>query len=365
MFLLKLAAFNKGNNMAQDLGSFQNLTKGITQNFTQSPTENLSILKNNELHSELQNRVTEERRLTHQILLLIIEIDQRKLFLPMASSSLFDYLVKMIGYAPASAQRRIDAARMMQQVPELGKKIEEGSLKLTQISQVQHAIRLVQKKGKTQILPSEKKQLLAKLENKTGAESELILAQEFDLPIQTQVIQKIQRDESVRVEWTFSKEQMETLTRAKELLCHALPGATLTEVIASLAERYVKQRTGVKTPAKQKDSSSQSLEPSQSQESSLRQESNSAEEVTGCQKSSQKTSLKFSQKPVPSSVKKVILSSSEGCQFKDSTTGRICGTKHFLQVDHIQPRFAGGGNEPTNLRALCSSHNQYHYTAGC
>jgi hypothetical protein len=337
--------------MVQDFSSSHNMSQNLA--------DNLSKLKNSELHNELQNRVSEERRLTHQILLLIIEIDQRKLYLPMACSSLFDYLVKIIGYAPASAQRRIDAARMMQQVPELGMKIEEGSLKLTQISQVQQAIRLVQKKDKTQILPSEKKQLLARLENKTGPESELILAQEFDLPVQTQIKQKIQRDESVRVELTFSKQQMETLTRAKELLSHALPGATLTEVIASLAERYVKQRTGVKTPAKQKGLSSQS------QGSSLRQESNSPTEATGCQKSSQKTSLKFSQKPVPSSVKKVILSSSEGCQFKDSKTGKICSSKHFLQVDHIQPRFAGGGNDPTNLRGLCAQHNQYRYTAGC
>jgi hypothetical protein len=343
--------------MAQDLGSSQNASQNLT--------ENLSKLRNSELHSELQNRVDEERKLLHQILLLIIEIDQRKLYLPMACSSLFAYLVTLIGYSPASAQRRIDAARMMQQVPELGKKIEEGSLKLTQISQAQQAIRLAQKKDKTQISPSEKEQLLTKLENKTGPESELILAQEFDLPVQTQVKQKIQRDESVRVELTFSKEQMETLTRAKELLSHALPGATLTEVIASLAERYVKQRTAVKAPTKQKDLSS------------LSQDSNSTPEVTGCQnsslrpseksslKSSQKFSLNPSQKAVPSSIKKAILSSNEGCQFVDRNTGKICGSKDFLQADHIQPRFAGGGNEPTNIRGLCSSHNQYRYTAGC
>ena len=137
----------------------------MTQDFNSSRTfcENLSQLKNNELHSSLQNRVAEERKLTHQILLLIVEIDQRKLYLPMACSSLFDYLVKLIGYTPASAQRRIDAARMMLQVPELGGKIEDGSLKLTQVSQVQQALRLVQKKY----------------------ESELILAQEFNLPLQS------------------------------------------------------------------------------------------------------------------------------------------------------------------------------------
>ncbi|MBL7670145.1 MAG: HNH endonuclease, partial [Bdellovibrionaceae bacterium] len=43
----------------------------------------------------------------------------------------------------------------------------------------------------------------------------------------------------------------------------------------------------------------------------------------------------------------------------------ICGSKHFLQVDHVHPRFAGGGNEPFNLRPMCSSHNKFRYTAGC
>ncbi|MBK7962392.1 MAG: hypothetical protein IPK04_15125 [Bdellovibrionales bacterium] len=60
----------------------------------QSACENLSKLKNEELHCELKNRVAEERKLTHQILQIIIEIDLRKLYLPMACSSLFDYLVR-------------------------------------------------------------------------------------------------------------------------------------------------------------------------------------------------------------------------------------------------------------------------------
>ncbi|MBL7670085.1 MAG: HNH endonuclease, partial [Bdellovibrionaceae bacterium] len=60
-----------------------------------------------------------------------------------------------------------------------------------------------------------------------------------------------------------------------------------------------------------------------------------------------------------------ILSPNLGCQFKDSRTGKICGSKHFLQVDHVHPRFAGGGNEPFNLRPMCSSHNKFRYTAGC
>ncbi|MBK7961227.1 MAG: HNH endonuclease [Bdellovibrionales bacterium] len=310
----------------------------------QSVCENLSKLKNEELHCELKNRVAEERKLTHQVLQIILEIDLRKLYLPMACSSLFDYLVREIGYTPASAQRRIDAARMMQQVPELGSKIENGTLKLTQVSQVQQVLRLAKKENKTQLLLSEKSDLLARLENKTGPESELILAKEFNLSPQTQFKQKIQKDESVRIELTLSKKQMEILDRAKELLSHALPGATFAEVIESCSalcqtanrSQYFRQKHKSPSPST---------------------ESNSAAEVKGTQN--------ISGKPIPSSVRKRILSPNLGCQFKDSRTGKICGSKHFLQVDHIKPRFAGGGNESFNLRPMCSSHNKFRYTAGC
>lgn len=52
--------------------------------------------------------------------------------------SLFEFLVKEIGYSPSSAQRRIDGARLLNQVSEISaklvEKIETGSLKLSQIN---------------------------------------------------------------------------------------------------------------------------------------------------------------------------------------------------------------------------------------
>ena len=337
----------------------------MTQHFDSSQIVRMNLfeLTNEELHHRLLSRAAEERRLTHQILQLIAEVDQRKLYLPMAQASIFDYLVKLIGYTPASAQRRIDAARMMQQVPELGRKIESGSLKLTQVSQVQQVLRLVRKKDNIQLLPNEKKDLLAKLENKTGAESELILAQVFKLPPQTQCRQKIQQDESVRIELTLSKEQMEVVERAKALLSHALPGASLAEVIVSLAERYVKTRIETKSKAKaeSKPECKPETQTKADVEAQTRTDQGSASATEGV--ASQRRRL--SQQAIPTAVKKDVLGRSQGCEFMDAKTGKVCGSKRFLEVDHIQPRFAGGGNEPFNLRAMCSSHNKFRYTAGC
>ena len=68
-------------------------------------------------------------------------------------------------------------------------------------------------------------------------------------------------------------------------------------------------------------------------------------------------------RPTPK-MRREIFARHQGCQFKDLETGKLCGSKFFLEVDHIRPRFAGGSNEPENLRALCKNHNLFRYREG-
>ena len=79
----------------------------------------LKQLKDTELNEKVKNLVIQERKLTQAILEHVAEIDRRKLYLSMAYPSLFDYLTKEVGYSAGAAQRRIDAARLMQRIPEV------------------------------------------------------------------------------------------------------------------------------------------------------------------------------------------------------------------------------------------------------
>jgi hypothetical protein len=295
-----LPARNKRTNKTKSGSHVGFLIKEFLMN-TQQVEKNreeihLARMSNEELHEHLKNRSNEERKLTHHILQLISEVDQRKLYLRMAYSSLFDYLTKELGYSAGSAQRRIDSARLLRQVPNLGNKIEDGSLNLSQMSQVQRTLRLARKHDNTELLPNEKEILLEKLQYKSGSETELILAQEFDLPIESQFKQKLQKDCSVRLELTLSKEQMEVLEQAKALLAHALSGGNLVDVIVHLAERYVKQRKGTST-------------------------------ATMAQASPRKDHR--DQKSLRISVKKKVLNRDQGCQFKNRQTGKVCGSTYF------------------------------------
>jgi len=66
-------------------------------------------------------------------------------------------------------------------------------------------------------------------------------------------------------------------------------------------------------------------------------------------------------KSVTPRLRREILLRDEVCQYKDKESGKICGSKYFLQADHVQPRFANGPNTAENLRAMCSAHNKYRY----
>ena len=211
-------------------------------------------LKNPELHENLKTLAAQERKLTHVILLHIMEVDRRKLYLERAYPSLWAYLVEGIGYSPSAAQRRIDAARLMTQVPDLGKKLEEGSVNLSQVSHLQKNIRQIQKKSpdglKVKISPEEKQILIEKLENKSSKETELLLAQTFGSPIKQQEFQKIQKDESTRFEITFSKTEMEILEEARSYLSHSLSRAggdfSLKAMFLFCARKVIQQKTRTK-----------------------------------------------------------------------------------------------------------------------
>jgi hypothetical protein len=45
------------------------------------------------------------------------------------------------------------------------------------------------------------------------------------------------------------------------------------------------------------------------------------------------------------------------CQYRDPVTGKRCGSRHMLEIDHTIPVARGGTNDASNLRLLCRQHN--------
>lgn len=303
----------------------------------------LKPFSNQELDRHLAERISQEREILSEILHLILEVDRRKLFLEMAYPSLFEYLVKHHGYSNGSAHRRIEAARLMKDVPELSEKLESGALNLSQIGLMQKTIR----QNQIQISQEQKKELVQNLQHKTFFESQVLIANTFDLELKETTQIQHQKNESVRVELTFSKEQWSKIKHMQELLSHSLPnGSDLVETLEYLCDRVIKQKTAITGRALKK-----TVE--------IRNHTQASQQQSDTLRSSQK--IQSPRPSIPNSVRKAVLQRDQCCQFKDLKSQRTCGAKVFLQVDHLRPKWAGGDHSPENLQALCATHNRYKY----
>lgn len=314
------------------------------------------------LVEKLEKLVGLEKQTTAEILEYIKEVDRRRLYLQLGHTSLFSYLTRALKYTPSSAQRRIDSARLLKEIPELRQDLKSGSLNLMQISMMAQSFRQKRIQEKSNQLESptphpptptrlhqdslnQKKEILTKIRNQDLSSTQKILAEFLDLPLQQFEVQRIQKDESVRFEITFSKEQMADLNRAKELLSHTHPHLKWADLFLLLTKSFLIQKDPLKKTA-------------------VTQKKNRSLPAPDTPKGDKTPTAKMdaeTRKHIPTSVRRQVFRRDRSCQWKDSKTQEICGSKFQLQIDHCKPRWAGGTNDLENLQLLCASHNQMKY----
>ncbi len=316
---------------------------------------NINCLPSHELISCFENFVRSERKITAHVLECIAEIDRRKLYLP-SHTSLFDYLVKDFGYSPGAAMRRIDAARLLRELPETAVKFEDGTLTLSQANQIQRASREF-KKAKCEILSTVKKRdIVLQIENTTQKRTEQTLVVELDLPVVPAQKETFHRDESVTLTVTFTKEQMQILEQAQNMVSHAAVTKDWAETLTHLAKREIARRTGLRKVLKQKLPKEPCLN-SSTVVAAVTSDSLTTKNEQAHQ-SSHKTRVK--RPAIPAAIRKAFLHPKAICCHIDRH-GNQCTSRRFLQIDHIHSWSLGGTHDSQNLQVLCGPHNRMKY----
>lgn len=311
----------------------------------------LSRLSNSELEIRLKDLVQKERKLLHVILEHIREIDARKLYLERAYSSIYEYLTKELGYSGSAAMRRLEAARLLREAPEVAEFIQEGSLNLSQIGELSRAIKEKEKMSGDKVSSLQKQELVSMITGKTTQETQYELSRVLDLPVKEFDTQRVQKDESVRLELTLSKEQYGKLLSCRDFAAHILlqgnGSVNLAEVIDFLADQYLDEKF-----KKPRTNSARVEAYSLTEEAEMADDSKTAI-IT--------TEAVAERKSVTPKMRRLIFERDQCCQFIDLKTGKKCSSTFALQVDHKKSQWAGGGNSVSNLQLLCSQHNRSKY----
>ncbi len=301
----------------------------------QSQPQNLS---DRDLLKRMQLLVQRERGLVTEILHHLREVERRKLYSDLGYKSLFDYTVKELGYSEGQAARRIQAMRLLRELPqeeakELEKKIEDGSLNLTNICQAQSFFNEVKKAcPENPLQAKDKLDVLKELEHKSSRQGQAALMEKrqdagLDVSLPKEKT-RILSGEHSELRLVLSKELLAELEEVRALLGQKAMGMSWAELIGEMAA-LSKEALKDKKFGKRREKATPSTP-------ALRRR---------CIQTAA---------PKPRSISK---SKRYRVWERDGGACVKCGSKTGLQVDHIVPVALGGGCEEENLRLLCGSCN--------
>src|SRR6267142_5602238 len=196
--------------------------------------ENLS---DEDLIAGLKAACGEERRLVARIVAYLVEVEERRIHLEAACSSLFDFCIRRLGMSEGQAYRRINAARLVRRFPSVLARIERGEIHLSALAQLRH-----------HLTDANHAELLDEARGKSKREVQELLARRAPKPDVPNVLRKLPTptappmpparieplsEARYRLQLTVSAELRDKLERATALMRHRNPSGDLAVVVES------------------------------------------------------------------------------------------------------------------------------------
>ena len=324
-------------------------------------TYSLSHLSDHVLLRDLAVLVAKDRATSAALLAHLAEVDARKLYLRAGFSSMFAYCVEELHLSEDAASKRIQAARAAREFPALFTALADGRLHLTGLGLL--APRLT---------PENVDALLAAAAYQTKSAIEQLLAQRFPRTESLPLVQAIPASpplgngqlapaqvgpngpervgvgqhapahvetpvprptatplasERFALQFTIGKDTHDKLRYVQALLSHRLPSGDLAQVLDRALDALMGQLEKQKfaaTPRPRARSRRSTRNP----------------------------------RTIPPHVKRAVWERDKGrCTFVGES-GLCCGSRKFLEFDHIEPVARGGQATVEGMRLRCRAHNE-------
>jgi 5-methylcytosine-specific restriction endonuclease McrA len=341
--------------------------------------KSLRSLSNNDLLNQLNKLVKQEHNLTCEILLHIIEVENRGIHRGLGYSSLFMYCTEGLGYSESSAQRRICAARAIRKCTKAYDYLVTGQVNLATLALISQYITpelLDEIRGKSyrqvQVIVSRFNPTLKHRDitrpvtvkkpvevagerppagaTSTGSSGRFLSTDESgpelgENPLRRDGKKPVTVNNSIpeikleavrahQVNCVIDDEVMQLITRCKELLSGKYPtGMDYNTLILELAKTWLQKHDPVQRAARREQRKSNPKRVKQS---------------------TAETSRYIS----PATRDKVYSRDKGRCTYVGSN-GKRCDATWDLEIHHDEVPYARGGDHSlNNLRLLCAAHNK-------
>lgn len=262
------------------------------------------------LHQNLLGLRTKEKEIVSEIVNHLREVKKRRLYADHQCPSLHFYCVKILGYSDGEAWSRIKTTELIEEKPELFKKIEDGSLSLTTAAQAKHLF------DQGEFSNESKEQVLSQITGVGTREAKLkIEVIAIERGIKQTMSEKSRRQKSatekVKISITINSSDLENIEFVKSKL-NIKDDRDLIKYL--VAKERMRLDPAVKVVVAKKT------------------------EVASKPRSI-----------APSKRYQIYKSANSKCE--------NCGSVYALNIEHCRPVVFGGTNELSNLKLLCRSCN--------
>jgi 5-methylcytosine-specific restriction endonuclease McrA len=306
----------------------------------------LTDLSNEELLSSLKSLVCEGNRILAKVIAYLAEVEDRRLHLELACSSMFDFCTRKLGFSEGESFRRLTAARLVRRFPVLLEAIASGRLHLSSVVRLrdlfseENVDELVEAaSGKTK---REVEELIAKRAPKPDVAPSIRKLPDVSRPAAPQValpaaprsspipagqVQPLS-ESRYKIQLTASAALKDKLEHARALMSHRNPSGDLAAVVEQaldlLIEKLEKEKLG----------------------------------KVACPRAAQPRPSSNPGHVTRTARREVIDRDGLQCSFVGKD-GERCPARAFLELDHRHPRALGGTGEASNVRVRCRAHNRH------
>jgi len=305
-------------------------------------------LNDKELIAELKKLKGRENQIVAELVKYLSEVDRRKLYLELGYPSLFAYCCKALGYSESAAYRRIAAARVYSDNPEVYHKLGCGELTLCAVAELSKVIK-----------PENKEELFSKVEGKSKQEVQSVVAEYRRAP---EI--KNKRQESVKVRHV---KQSEAPLLSLESKSAEQPPSKSYSVTLELSEEemaLVQEAQAILSTRKVKETLLKSAKRIIQQHKNLQvKRERRVVNKKIVKESMPLVEVEQDNKPsryIPADVRHAVTKRDNGrCSYVAPDGTRCCETNN-LEFDHRVPFALGGQSTVENLRLVCRGHNRMY-----
>ncbi|MBC7386443.1 MAG: HNH endonuclease [Cryobacterium sp.] len=307
------------------------------------------MIAHEKLHEETLMAAKREKTATLELLKFLSQVEDRRTFAVVGYDSMFTYVRDGLGYSGAQASERVAAMRLLRKVPEVADGLKDGSQTLTSVAKLASHVR------RENLNCQEATSLVLETANQTTEALEKYL-----LGMALVEPPKVERSKIISAELTrltidVEEEFMVLVRRVREL--RGNPALPLSEVFRHAMKEEIRKREPKaprdsripKEPSKENTEKNAAADEVRPAESGLKQSGGSGAELE---------SLKRSRYISVRDRANTHSRANGACEYIHPVSGKRCGSRFGLQMEHLIPFAKGGASTAENLRAYCPAHNR-------